>query len=458
MSATPHKRGRHFPSDARGAVKSYHAFVAQEAEPSHHADEKGHPYVSYDLQPYARNELQPATRMRCVTLNFVLRGSNEELLKVLDKRRPLVVEFRGAALMQAMAVSAHEPESHAGRFALGFLVAINLRDSHISGVAPGVGDVGLQVLAKEAVFNEARGKIEASDRPRQWTAHLPQTQHSVMRDLGDKGGVPTPAAYAVKISPAVQQHFGPGQHQIYRSHAAINSRVMQHLDAGAFGLDNYIITRDRTGGLFVRCPVPVDHTPPLYVCPDSLSWYVCHATGPRYQAKDFLRKLDHPLKVHTRRHEIDRYEQALAAGAEFVPRSHLPALNAREDARSQETLDEENVDILPVTGADVTLAYNLFRHEVLRLNRGIVDFTQGVRVEFTPLNPRLWIDHLRKNNTVAVISVTLDLVYVPLLSWLDTEVGTQVGETVELTEAEETEVAEASAQAEAKLEDEEAQH
>jgi hypothetical protein len=429
------KHPRHWPSDAQARVRNVYLPIVNAltktapplvlADPDH--DNKQEPLV-LTLHDYDTTEIGAANRVRCITLNFTLKGNARQFVKRLAKGKPLVVAHEGHDLLALLTKAAHETPENSERFQQGFLLGVFLREARAAGIEPKAGPCGVQLLARDCVFNQGIGKIECAPPQRQlpWTTYLGEHTHCAVRDLDAKSedGTHQKVTCAVQLVPNSHREYGPGQHPVYVTHAGVTSRLMQHLDAGSMGLYNFIEYPD--GSPHIRAPIEMinpDTRERIRQCPDSLVWFACQVLSEAYARKDLLRKLAEPSKGHTRRTELNRYLIASKHRSTFLPRSHLPRFDATKSVRNP-TKDEENVDLIPVIPTDVNKAYKKYFDEVICRTRGIIDFTKGLRVMFKPLDPQAWITHLKKDEHVQ-LSVTLDIVYVYLPHWLDTDVGTK---------------------------------
>lgn len=388
-----------------------------------------HDPLLISLHSYADTEMSAVNRTRCATINFTLKGSGKQFLRRLQKGKALMVVHEGHDMLALLAKAAHETPEHMERFQQGFLLGVFLREARVAGVEQKAGPCTVQLLARDCVFNEGIGKIECAPPQRQlpWTNYLAEHTHCSVRDLDAKEEHESTQKItcAVQMMPNAHREFAPGQHPVYATHAGVNNRLIQHLDAGSMGLYNFIEYPD--GSPHIRAPLEMVNPKTderKHQCPDSLVWFACQVLADAYPRKDLVRKLSQPSKGHTRRTELDRYMLSLREGTVFLPRSHLPRFDATKNVKLP-TKDEENVDLLPVIPTDVNKAYKLYYKEVVCRTRGIVDFTKGLRVVFRPLDTQAWLTNLKKDEHVS-LSVTFDIVYVYLPHWLDTDAATKV--------------------------------
>lgn len=380
--------------------------------------------------PDEAQEVAMARRLRTVTLDFVVNVSGDFVLKRLKGHKPgesaplLSAAIDGASLVKHLTSLAHELPEHETRFRTAFLVAIHLRESSVSGVAKTAGACSAQVLFKDCAFRRDRCKI-ASLTPDQasetrWTAYLRSQALGVQR-YERKECV---HSYALRMAPGCTERYPPGHVLLYHATTGLDTRLLQHIDAGSLGLCNFLVHHD--GGTFVRCPKenPADNS---LVCPDSLSWFIARAWGQMYTEVAFFKKIRAPKTVLTRRDELDRYRQALARGQTFVPRSHLREFQTemRDEHETGISKDNAVVSLVPVTPEEIKTATDLFHKQVVRANRGFVDFSQGVTAVFEPFDCDAWAKHVKSGDEISV-TLSVDLLYVPLLSWLDTAVASAI--------------------------------
>lgn len=390
------------------------------------------------------HEAAMARRMRTVTVDFVANANGDWLLKRLSTHKPgesqplLSAGIDGPSLVKHLTNLAHESPDHLPRFETAFLVAIHLREASLNGVSRAAGACSAQLLFRDCTFQKVRckiAKIPVDDAPStRWTAYL-RTQSLGVQRYERKECV---HSYALRISPTVTERYPPGHVLLYSATTGLDTRLLQHIDAGSLGLYNFLVQHD--GGTFVRSPQehPSDQT---LVCPDSLSWFVTRAWGQLYSEKDFFSKIRKVKTVLTRRDEMDRYHQALSRGEPFVPRSHLREFHSEMRDPHEEGINKDNavVSLVPVTPEELSIATELFHKQVVRSNRGLVDFTQGVNAVFEPLDCAAWSKNLKPTDDIS-ITMSVDLLYVPLLGWLDRPVASaipQMDEEKELDEEEE---------------------
>lgn len=381
--------------------------------------------VALQLQSYKDTALCPSRRARCTTLQFILQARSQTLARRLEThpKAGIPVILEGPELLRRLALSAHEPAENAHHFNTAFLHSVHMRGLMVSGVDKRAGPCAVQLLAKDCRFNTERGKIEKARKTAPWTAYLRNGLHTVVRTLG--AGDPTKKkntavnnhySCAVLGFPGIHEKYGPQQCPLYTANVDVTARALHHLDAGALGLANFIVYKD--GAMFWRCPEKL-HPTGVRVCRDSLAWFMCHVYKELHRPEAYVKKLDTAQPCRTRRHEIHRL--SLSKDVAFVPRSHLQQFDTvavKGEAKAQ-TIDEENVSLVPTTPVEFDAACAMYKHDVFDYWRGVVDFTRGLRVVFEPLDPQAWVKHLGTDEFVT-LSVTLDVVYVPLLGWLDT--------------------------------------
>lgn len=393
-------------------------------------DVEGSAYLMRLEAPDEAQEAAMARRLRTVTLDFAVNVSGDFLLKRLRGHKPgespplLSASIGGADLVKHLTSLAHELPEHEARFKTAFLVAIHLREAGVSGVPRTAGACSAQVLFKDCAFRRDRCKISPltpdQTHATHWTAYLRSQALGVQR-YERKECV---HAYALRISPTGTERYPPGHVLLYHATSGLDTRLLHHIDAGSLGLSNFLVHHD--GGTFVRCPKenPADHS---LVCPDSLSWFVTRAWGQLYTEAAFFKKIRAPKTVLTRRDELDRYRQALARGETFVPRSHLREFQTemRDEHETGISKDNAVVSLVPVTPEEIKTATDLFYKQVVRANRGFVDFSQGVRAVFEPFDCEAWAKHIKPADDIS-ITLSVDLLYVPLLGWLDTPVASAI--------------------------------
>lgn len=421
----------YFRSDAaHHAYRNYDAWgKVLTKEPKHAAELRveGKQYtmklVTHDQHP----EVAPVKRTRSATLEFSITVSGDQLHSRLSASGPLLtVAIKGPELMTQLASLAHEPPADAERFATAFLVAVHLREVSMVGVSRAAGACWAQLLLKDCVYDEARMKIVPSspERPISWSAYLRPNTLCVHRQ-GQKQASKT-HTYALKLTPNVTERTPAGHVLLYNAHLGLDTRLLLHMDAGTLGLMNLLVYRN--GGQFVHSPqllpTGVDIT-----CLDSLAWFTAQAWAQMYHHKDFASKLQKSDNVFTRRNELDRYREALLRKEQFVPRCYLHEFDAQAPIghRVQIDKDHEVATVSPVTPAELKVASELFFQQVVKSNRGIIDFTKGAQMMFEPFDRDAWRQHIpNKKDELVSLTVTVDLLYVPLMSWLDTRVASAV--------------------------------
>ena len=373
-------------------------------------------------------EASMARRMRSATLDFEVKVSGKTLLKRLKNHipgkhvPPLTAGIDGASLVSHLAHLAHEPEGHETRFDTAFVMAIHLREVGFSGVSRAAGPCSGQLLFKDCVFDKTRGKIvpSSADRPTGWKAYLRPSGVRIDRSEGKT----RTEVYALRLSPGMNERAGPGQILLYSARTGLDTRLLLHMDAGSVGLHNQVVYHNAAP--HVRAPLVGDRDE--LTCPDSLSWFTAQAWARMYKGEDFNKKLGKQLTVFSRRDELDRFRQATTLGEPFVPRSQLHEFDAYL-ARSSDVarVDKDHVDstVVPVTPFELTRAYDLFHRQTLRANRGVVDFTKGIRAVFEPFDCDAWRKHVHPADEIS-ITLVVDLVYVPLLNWLDTRTASAI--------------------------------
>lgn len=431
-----------FPSDARKHTQWYHNGWLQDTL-RHQSDEKvvipladgAHRLrlASYQEHHSGDNkklsELSAAKRARSVTLEFTTTISGKAVLSQLKKRgvkgrapAPMIkAAFDGPSLQSQLANLMHQ-HAHAARFQTAFLVSMHQREVGLTGVSPAVGACSAQVLFKDCVFDKNRCKIMPSfdKKPARWKTYLRPHVLRAQRQSGKSEVL----SYAVKISPNVCERTPPGQVPLYSATAGLDIRLLQHMDAGSLGLDNFVVNNVQ-GASCIRIP-ELDESSSELVCDDSLQWFTMQALAQMYQPKDLQSKLEMPQAVNTRRNELDRFSQATISNQPFVPRSHMPMV-APTEVGPQVAMDPEREDmhLMPVTKIELDRAYELFYKQVVCANRGIVDFSKGVRAVFEPFDPQAWQQHVQPTDQITV-TLAVDLLYVPLMNWLDVKTASAV--------------------------------
>jgi hypothetical protein len=456
----------HWPSDARHHTqRSYHGerrLVTQRPALA----EDGSCYLSPDgktvlelrLQTHPDTDVCPSNRLRTVSLSFTYTNSAKELTKRYEKSSDhlMTVGLNGDELLRCLAQAAHEPEAHRERFRLGFLVAAHLRETQFDGVASTAGACGAQLYVQTAEYRAARGQlVPVSDHDaRRWIGCFKDHVFAVIRRADHKDGVHVPVVRPcpITIAPNSLEKYGPGQHVLYEAHHTTDAQLMRHLDCASLGLDNFLVHRYPNAVACVRAPVFVppeaaeaeSPLPPgveqrqILECPDSLSWFVAQSLialnrGSPAVLVEKAEKGARPENLTVaRRDEISRWLQAQHEHRVFVPRSRLPLFEARQARRENLLLamagagaDEEIVGTIPVTPAvELKAAYARFKTDVMDRVRGVLDFTKGLQVSFWPVHPKAWL-HALQTTTHELVQMTIkiDLVYCPLLDWLDTPQG-----------------------------------
>jgi len=403
----------HWPSDARAENRRnprHVQDVTAAARPVFFQDAEGKRW-ELQLETYPNSDLCPSNRLRRITPSFSCNLPASALVKTLEKRGDVLctVPFTGDTWLRSLARAAHE-ESNAAHFELAFLVSAQLQEVHVAGLPEAAGPLGAQLYAQTPEYDERRGKVSKGKQGKGvWTACFADQVYCAHR-----GAKQSFSSCPIYLPPNVSEKPNT---PLYAVHAGTNARLLRHLDCLAFGFDNFLVYREDKVPC-IRAPI-VDPEKHLILCQDSLVWFMLQLLQSKLKPDAFMKKISDCEELVMRRDEIDRY----VTGRDFVPRAYLPHFEARRPREDQQqlTLDEEQWPVIAVVPDDIREVYSRAQHEALDRGRGVLDFSKGVRLQFRPLQPEACLAALRTSEQPVQLRVKLELVYVPLLGWLDDE-------------------------------------
>jgi hypothetical protein len=385
-----------YPSDAqRDTIRKYPSTI--------NAMQQASKIGGYSLAPM--DAMSAGSRTRTVEFHFHLVLTRKEALQMLDEKKHLVCHVAGDAVMKAMHATSwalkNTPE-HAYRFA--FVSAIQYRGAHITGLPHETGPCGVQLLLQECAYHVQTGRLIPADKvisrdPPTWKPYLEENKAAVYATSKSTEVLP----FAVKVSPSSHTcHSSATPVGVYHMPAATSALTLQYLDAAAVGLDTFVV-RTEDAGCFVRAPDGL-------VCHDALSFLLHNMPG-------FVNPQQKPHLRTVAKHAFRRWQDAHDNGVPFDP-----TLSAVKESKDGTILDprEERVALLPVTNRQLETAYHKLQTDVLQRTRGVWDCSAGLCVAFTPFSAERWLEELNKQDEheSVELSVSLEVVYMPLATWL----------------------------------------